>query len=611
MIPSMPLVAAAGPVPLDLAALLGVLVAAWIAGRLAQRVGMPAVLGELLAGVILGPPMLGLLGAGDGLDVVAELGILLMMLAIGLHVDLDDVLQAKGPGILAAVGGFLVPAAAGTAVLMVFGYDLLAALFVGLALGVTSLATKSRILADLDLFGTRIAHVLVAGALLSDTAILVAFAAIMGFVQLGGFDLAGTALVAVEVVAFLAFATAAGRIALPRLAAVIKERGWDTTTANLTIVLGVGLAYGLAAEVAGLHALLGTFLAGMFLRAAGFAGTAWRAATELVDGVTMRLLAPVFFVTAGFAISFDAVVDAPWLLLAVFAAASLGKIIGTAVFYLPSGHGLREGLVVGAGMNGRGAVEIIVAGIGLEAGVIDLTLFTVLVFTAIATTATVPALLTWGVRWLRASGDLPEAPDRSGVLIIGGGPVGRLLGSHLADRRPVTVLDANAAHTAAAVDAGLSAVTGDALDEETLADANAGTAETVVALTSNPEVNVLAARRAHDIFNVEHAVAAVGSRFDGLRKMATEHDIRPLTAAPADVEEWDHLVAAGRATARWHEVTESTDELTAGSHLPLLVERDGDLLVHATAIPLQPGDRVLTLADDREHTRVMASSASA
>lgn len=607
MIPTMPL-AAAGPVTLDLAALLGVLAAAWIAGRAAERVGMPSVLGELLAGVILGPPLLGLLHDGPGLDVVAELGILLMMLAIGLHVDLDDVLQAKRPGILAAVGGFVVPAAAGTAVLVAFGFELLAGVFVGLALGVTSLATKSRILADLDLFGTRIAHVLVAGALLSDTAILVAFAAIMGFVELGGFDVTGTALVAAEVMGFLAVATAVGRLVLPRMATAIRDRGWDTTTTNLTVVLGVGLAYGLAAEVAGLHALLGTFLAGMFLRAAGFAGTAWRAATDLVESVTMRLLAPVFFVTAGFAISFDAVVEAPWLLLAVFAAASLGKVVGTALFYLPSGHGLREGLVVGAGMNGRGAVEIIVAGIGLEAGVIDLTLFTVLVFTAIATTATVPALLTWGVRWLRASGDLPEAVDRSGVLIIGGGPLGVLLASHLSDRRPVTVLDANPTHTTAAADAGLTAVTGDALDQDTLADANAGTAAAVVALTSNAEVNVLAARRAHDIFSVEHAIAAVGISSGGLRKMAADHDIRPLSATPADVEQWDHLIAAGSATPRWRTITDPAEDPAAGNHLPLLVDRDGSLQLYAIAAPLRPGDRVLTLVDDRHHTPAEAAA---
>ena len=196
-------VAAVGPVPLDVAPLLLVLLAAWGAGWGAKRVGMPAVLGELLAGILLGPPLLGLLSEGVGLDAVAELGILLMMLAIGLHVDLDDVMAARGPGVLAAIGGFVVPAAAGTAVLMAFDYEFLGALFVGLALGVTSLATKSRILNDLDLFGTRIAHVLVAGALLSDTAILIAFAGVLGFVELGSFDAGNVALVVAEVIAFI------------------------------------------------------------------------------------------------------------------------------------------------------------------------------------------------------------------------------------------------------------------------------------------------------------------------------------------------------------------------------------------------------------------------
>ncbi len=113
--------------------------------------------------------------------------------------------------------------------------------------------------------------------------------------------------------------------------------------------------------------------------------------------------------TAGFEVSFGALSESLGLLIAVIALATIGKIVGTVLAYLPSGNGWREGLVIGAGMNGRGAVEIVIAGIGLEAGIISPEIFSILVVMAIATTATVPVLLTWGVRWLSSTGHLVKS----------------------------------------------------------------------------------------------------------------------------------------------------------------------------------------------------------
>ena len=171
-----------------------VLAAALAGGKLAARFGYPSILGEIMAGIVLGPPMLGLLAGDEAITILGEFGILLMMLYIGMHLDLGDLKKASMPGLLAAIGGFIVPTGLGMALMLAVGRSLLESLFVGLAMGVTSLATKSRILVDLKLLDTRIAHVLVAAALLSDLAVLIVFAAVIGPGTADGISLATGAL---------------------------------------------------------------------------------------------------------------------------------------------------------------------------------------------------------------------------------------------------------------------------------------------------------------------------------------------------------------------------------------------------------------------------------
>ena len=154
--------------------------AALFGGRTATKLGYPSILGELAAGILLGPPLLGLLNGSEALSILGETGVLLMMLYIGMHLDLGDLARASRPGLMAALGGFLVPAALGLGLMLLLEYSGLEALFVGLAMGVTSLATKSRILSDLRILDTRVAYVLMAAALVSDLIVLVVFAAVIG-----------------------------------------------------------------------------------------------------------------------------------------------------------------------------------------------------------------------------------------------------------------------------------------------------------------------------------------------------------------------------------------------------------------------------------------------
>ena len=591
--------------------LLAVLVVAWLAGNVVSRLGYPAVLGEIGAGILLGPPLLGWLQAGAPLLVIAELGILLMMTYIGMEIDLRDLRRASTAGFLAAIGGFVVPFALGYLVTMAFVGDVWAALFIGMAMGVTSLATKSRILVELGILDTRVAHVMMAGALISDTLALIVFAAILSAVTVGSVSLAGVGVVVLQIAAFFAAAWVLGVLVVPRLFSWLAARGFGGRTFYLTLALLVALTFSELAELAGLHGILGAFLAGLFLREGIRVKRLSHDITGVVKDVSLGFLAPVFFVTAGFEVSFDVFREDLMLVVTLIALATVGKILGTTLFYLPSGHGWREGVTVGFGMNGRGAVEIIIAGIGLQAGIIDQTVFSILVFMAIFTTASVPFLLKRGVDWLTRRGELVRSdPSTRPVLIVGANALARELAHHLADARNVTLIDHNARNVALARDEGLEAHQGDALDPSTLARAGAAECGTLLAVTPNPAVNVLVAQRARESFLTQKVRALLRPDSDGgLYAVLDAIGAAPLFGSPIDVGRWERVAARAprstlervsveRARAAWRAA-----DPDLGSHdvLPLFVRRDGTLRVFGDLDELTDDDEVLALVDEEVH----------
>lgn len=570
---------------LDLLNLLFVLIAAWIAGAAATRMGYPAVLGELIAGIVLGPPILGLLHGSEALAVLAEVGILLMMLYIGMEIDPAELGKASWAGLLAAVGGFAVPFVMAYAVIIWFGGSQLAGLFVGIAAGITSLATKSRILVDLHLLDTRIAHVLMAGALISDTLALLAFAAIMGVVDVGTVELGGIALVALKAVLFFAVTAFIGIRFFPYIGRKLAQLHFENRTFHFTLILITAVGFGELAELAGLHAILGAFIAGLFLRDNVLGRTLASDLMGAVREASIGFLAPIFFVTAGFAVTFSVFQANLPLFLSIMAVAILGKVIGTTVFYLPTGYGWREGLAVGAGMNGRGAVEIIVAGIGLQMGLISNEIFSILVFMAIFTTAAVPLFLKWGTDWLRRRGELVRSTeDRSGAVIVGAGPLARSLAGVLSQTQRVCLVDSNPERCQLAEADGLRVVRGNALEEQTLSEAGAGRASIFAAMIANPKVNSLSAQLARNVFQIPEILVVQNSPGSDESSAAMDHlHAHTLFGGPVEQEAWDHWISHDQSVQSSVQAREFgstrpetilSELLRTGDHLPLAVKTD-------------------------------------
>ena len=406
-------------VGIDIVTLLSILALAWTFGLAAQRLGYPALMGELVAGIVFGPTLLGVLRPAAELGIFAELGVFLLMVYVGLEVDIHDLFEMGPAALIVSIGGFLVPLGLGYTAGVVLELSVGASVFIGMAMAATSLATKSRILIDLDLLDTRIAGVLLGGALIADVGVLVAFAGVMNFVEVGAVDLTGVALILGKTLGFFVVAIVVGDHLLPpawrRLENLMERYGFVDKTAAFTVALMISLAFALLAIAVDLHMIIGGFVAGLFLKQADINEEIFDHIYSVTYDLAMGVFAPIFFVTVGFELTLGVFTRDLVVLLVLVVVAFVGKIVGSWLFAIPTELTSREGFVVGLGMNGRGAVEIVIASIGLSAGVIDSQIFSILVFIAVFTTALVPPTMKWGVRWLDRAGELVRFDEPADV----------------------------------------------------------------------------------------------------------------------------------------------------------------------------------------------------
>lgn len=581
--------------------LLLVLFVAWIGGQIAARLGYPSVLGELIAGIIFGPPLLGILYGSEAINVLAELGVLMMMLYIGMEIDPRELGKASKGGVLAALGGFIVPFALGMWIVVASNGTTIAGVFVGMAMGVTSLATKSRILVDLKILDTRIAHVMLAGALVADTLSLIIFAGILSFATAGELDLLMISTISVKVLLFFFVSWLLGLKVFPFLYKWLKQRNITGRTFNATLILLIALAFAELAHLAELHSILGAFIAGLVLREAITVKKLSHELTDLVKDVSLGFLAPIFFVTAGFQVSLDVLHSDTILLVGTIVLATLGKVVGTTLFYLPSGYGWREGLTIGAGMNGRGAVEIVIAGIGLNAGIISQEIFSILVFMAIITTATVPVFLKMGVEWLDRRNELIRSTiGKEDIVIVGAGSLARLFAKALVSKRPITMIDSNETNCKKAAEMGLKANYGDALDDIILRDAGIDSTGTLISMTPNAEVNVLIAKRSYEEFLVPQIFSAIiDEREKGLIKQLEAVGGKQLFDRKVNILEWENMINKDQIILEQIKIeTGSKTELEKkipSNALPMIIVRENKKYVYDGFESVNKGDLIFTL----------------
>ncbi len=383
-----------------------ILTVAWFLGTLFARFGLPVILGELLAGLILGPTFLGLVSATAPLELMAGFGIFFLMFYAGLEMDPEELLEHIRPALFVAFGGFVLPFVLGTLAALLLGGTVFQALFIGMGLSVTSLAVQARILHDLNVQRTRLGHIIIGAAIADDILALITLSMLIGMAGTGSISVVMTLVVFFKVAGFFAAVIVVSHYIFPAIMAHLDLNG----AKSFTFALLVAFAMGYLAVLAGLHIIIGAFVAGQFVRKE----VKDRKVIERVSNnffvLSYGFLAPIFFVSLSFNLDFTWSLSFVLLAVVITVIAMIGKIAGCAVGGYAAGLGRREALIVGFGMNGRGAVELIVAAVAMKlsttlgaAGKITSPLltgeqFSAIIFMAFATTFIAPVSLRWIIR---------------------------------------------------------------------------------------------------------------------------------------------------------------------------------------------------------------------
>ncbi len=379
-----------------LLALALIIVAAKGAGYVSTRLGQPAVLGELLAGLLLGPTVLDMLHwpvfsgehLGEIIRHLAHLGVLFLMFIAGLEVDLDTMRHAGRPAILAGVMGVIAPIALAVIAGLPFGYSLEEGFFIGLTLAATSVSISAQTLMELGVLRSRVGMGLL-GAAVADDVLVVLLLSLAIALAGGTGSLLAVLWTLVKMLLFFVLAFILGRRFIPRLSAIIARLPISEGETALAIVLG--LLYAWAAEaLGGVAAITGAFLAGLL-----FGRTMIRQVIEArIHTLAYAWLVPVFFVSIGLEtdIRMLGLERLPFALV-IIGVAIVSKVIGCGAGAWVGGFSFGEALRLGVGMISRGEVGLIVASVTMSAGLVEPEVFATVVLMVLATTLVTPLLL--------------------------------------------------------------------------------------------------------------------------------------------------------------------------------------------------------------------------
>lgn len=365
-------------------------------GYASTRLGQPAVLGELLAGLVLGPtvfnmlhwPLFGDPHLGASVSHLAHLGVLLLMFVAGLEVDLRAMAQVGRPAISAGTLGVAVPVVMGLVASLPFGLGVERGLFMGLVLAATSVSISAQTLMELGVLRTRVGITMLGAAVVDDILVILLLSV---FTALTGGEAGGAAVLVVvgKMIGYLVAAAVLGFWVLPWLARRVDELPISEGVLSLAFVATLMLAWA-AEALGGMAAITGAFLAGLF-----FGRTPLRPTLEAkMHTLTYSWLVPIFFVSIGLEANARAIGGEGWpFAILLVAVAMISKVLGSGGGARLAGFNNRDAFRLGVGMSSRGEVGLIVASIGLSAGLIGEDIFASIILVVLATTLATPIWL--------------------------------------------------------------------------------------------------------------------------------------------------------------------------------------------------------------------------
>jgi Kef-type K+ transport system membrane component KefB len=364
-----------------------VLLAAKLGDEVFKRIGQPAIIGEILGGVLIGPSVFGLVEVGEVIEVFAELGVVFLLFWVGLETRLSEMRAVGSTAVSVGIGGAVVPFAVGVGAGLVLDKSIETSVFLGAALAATSAGITAATFLDLGINRTRAARTVLGAAVVDDILALLLLSVAVGMAAQGGID-AGEILLSLGIsLVFLGFFALGGTSLLQRWPHLLHEPHFSESPLLPAVLVCLGLA-AFAAGI-GLAALIGAFLAGMIV-----AETKDQHPIEEEVEPLYAFFPPFFFAFIGIELELDALFDAETLaLLALITVLAIATKLVPAYLASRRGLGTQEAAVVGVGMTPRGEVGIVVASIGATEGVVDAQLFAVVVGMSILTTMVAPFAL--------------------------------------------------------------------------------------------------------------------------------------------------------------------------------------------------------------------------
>ncbi len=390
------------------------LVVARTLGQVATRLGLPSVVGELLAGFLLGPTLFGNLAPGlqayvfpqeeaqvHLLEVVSWLGVIMLLILTGLETDVALIARKGKKAAAISLGGIAVPFASGVALGFFIPEDFLTgpdkrlvfALFIGTAMSISAIPVIAKVLMEMKIIRRDIGQITLAAGMIDDTIGWILLSVVAGLAASGQIDPVTAGRSIISVLAVLLIAYTVGRKGVSYLLRTLHNQvGGDTVM--ITALMALALAFAVVTQALKLEAVLGAFIAGILV---GQVKRFDERLRHIFEQVALGVFAPVFFAASGLRVDLGRLAQPRVLTvgLVVLTIAIAGKFVGAYVGARATRLGHWEALSLGAGMNARGAMEIIVATVGLSRGILNPEMYSIILMVAIVTSLMAPPLLRW------------------------------------------------------------------------------------------------------------------------------------------------------------------------------------------------------------------------
>jgi monovalent cation:proton antiporter-2 (CPA2) family protein len=361
-----------------------ILLASKVAGDLSVKVGQPSVLGKLLVGIILGPAVFGVLSDSATLEEMSHIGVILLMFIAGLETDIDEFKKSGKAATIIGLCGIILPLGGGYLAGAFMGLSTFQALFLGLLLSATSVSISVQALKELNKLKSKEGAAILGAAVIDDVVVIIALAFLLSLS--GGGDV-HLGFMLLKKVLFFAGAILVGWKVVPWVLKKFAPLKVSQTIITAALIICFLFAY--MAELAGVAAIIGAYIAGIAISLTNFK----HEIVEKVETIGYSIFVPVFFTSIGLKVSFEGMTDYIWTIIGLSILAILTKLIGAALGAKASEFSWRSSLGIGAAMVSRGEVALIIAAIGLESSLLNQELFAALVVVVLITTIVTPPMM--------------------------------------------------------------------------------------------------------------------------------------------------------------------------------------------------------------------------